>query len=124
MDTSRQLSKPPSVPAHSLHAVAAGKTPHYAQEAMRHTSAQQDCPFVGERMIEFDSLARQCGIAPGMLKMLDLSENEAGMLRDLQTTLDEMGRLLDGLAFEIERCVPADGPHGALSSQIIGLLRQ
>jgi HD-GYP domain-containing protein (c-di-GMP phosphodiesterase class II) len=94
------------------------------QESMRHTSAQQDYPFVGERMIELNSLARQCGIAPGMLEMLDLGEDDAGMLRDLRTTVDEMGRLLDGLAFEIECCVPADGPHGALSRQIISLLRQ
>jgi hypothetical protein len=34
-----------------------------------------------------------------------------------------MGRLLDGLAFEIERRVPGNGPHGALSAQIIGFLR-
>ncbi len=75
-------------------------------------------------MIEFSSLARQCGIAPGMLKKLALGKDESGVLRNLHTTLDEMARLLDGLAFEIERCVPADASHGVLPSQIIGLLRQ
>ena len=75
-------------------------------------------------MIEFNSLACQCGIAPGMLKKRDLGEDESEVLRGLHTTLDEMARLLDGLAFEIERCLPADASHGVLPSQIIGLLRQ
>lgn len=94
------------------------------QEAMLDTSAHQAYSFVGERMLQLQSLARQCGITPELLQMLDLGEDDAVMLGDLNTTLDEMGRLLDALAFEIERCVPADGPHGALLSQIIGLLRQ
>jgi HD-GYP domain-containing protein (c-di-GMP phosphodiesterase class II) len=94
------------------------------QKKMHDTSAQQAYPFVRQRMVQLQSLARQCGIAPGLLQMLDLGEGDAMMLRDLHTTLDEMGRLLDGLAFEIERTIPADGPHGALSMQIIGLLRQ
>jgi HD-GYP domain-containing protein (c-di-GMP phosphodiesterase class II) len=94
------------------------------QEAMRHTSTQQDYPFVDERIGQLHSLARQCGITPGMLQMLDLGEDDGAMLRELHTTLAEMGRLLDGLAYEIERCIPADGKHGPLSRQIIGLLRQ
>jgi HD-GYP domain-containing protein (c-di-GMP phosphodiesterase class II) len=94
------------------------------QEKMDHSSAQQAYPFVGQRMVQLQSLATQCGITPGMLQLLDLGEDDAVILRELHTTLDEMGRLLDGLAFEIERTVPADGPHGVLSMHIIGLLRQ
>lgn len=96
------------------------------QESMRHTSAQQDYPFIGERMVALHTLARLCGITPGMLQMSDPGEGEdnAVMWRELRTTLDELGRLLDGLALEIERCVPADGKHGPLSRHIIRLLRQ
>jgi HD-GYP domain-containing protein (c-di-GMP phosphodiesterase class II) len=85
-------------------------------------SADQQLQFVIERMLQLQSLAWQAGIAPDLLELLDLNGDDAVVLKDLHTTLDEMGRLLDGLAFEIERCVPADGPYGPLSRRIIDLL--
>ena len=85
-------------------------------------SADQPLQFVIERMLQLQSLAWQAGIAPDLLELLDLNGDDAVVLKDLHTTLDEMGRLLDGLAFEIERCVPADGPYGPLSRRIIDLL--
>ena len=94
------------------------------QNRIRGTPAEPACRFIDERMMQLQSLARQCGITPDLLELLDLGEDDAVMLRDLHTTLDEMGRLLDGLAFEIERCIPADGPHGALSAQVVSVLRQ
>lgn len=94
------------------------------RDQIRGTPAEQACRFIDERLMQVQSLVRQSGIAPGLLELLDLREDEAGMLSDLHTTLDEMGRLLDGLAFEIERCIPADGPHGALSARIISVLRE
>jgi hypothetical protein len=58
-----------------------------------------------------------------MLQMLALGEDDAVLRRQLRINLEEMGRLLGGMAFEIERCIPADGKHGPLSRQIIGLPR-
>ena len=94
------------------------------QQQIRDMPAGQPCRFIDERMMQVQSLARQCGITPGLLELLDLREDDAVMLSDLHTTLDEMGRLLDALAFEIERCIPADGPHSALCARIISVLRQ
>nr|WP_314628463.1 hypothetical protein [uncultured Noviherbaspirillum sp.] len=70
------------------------------------------------------ALARQCGITPELLELLDLDEDDARMRWDLHATLDEMGRLLKGPAFQIERCVPAHAPYGTLSAKITSLLRQ
>lgn len=94
------------------------------QDRIGNTPAQRSFQFLDDRMMQLQSLARQCGITPELLELLDLGEDDAAMLRDLHTTLDEMGRLIDGLAFEIERCIPVDGPHGALSTQIIDFLRE
>lgn len=94
------------------------------QEDICSTSAGELYQFVGERLLQLQSLARQCGITPELLELLDLDEDDALIRRDLHTTLDEMGRLLEGLAFEIERCVPAHEPYGTLSAKIISLLRQ
>jgi HD-GYP domain-containing protein (c-di-GMP phosphodiesterase class II) len=93
------------------------------QDEIRNTPAVGAYQFIEERMMQFQSLARQCGISPELLELLDVGQEDAVMSRDLHTTLGEMGRLLDGLAFEIERRVPGNGPHGALSAQIIGFLR-
>ena len=78
--------------------------------------------FVMERMAQVQSLACQSGIAPDLLELLDLSGDDAVVLGDLHTAMDELGRLLDGLAFEIDRCMPVGGPYGALSTRIIDLL--
>jgi HD-GYP domain-containing protein (c-di-GMP phosphodiesterase class II) len=85
-------------------------------------AADKSLQFVIERMLQLQSLAWQAGIAPDLLELLDLNGDDAVVLKDLHTTLDEMGRLLDGLAFEIERCIPADGPYGPLSRRIIDSL--
>ena len=86
--------------------------------------AREDYRFVGERMLQVQSLARQSGIMPELLELLNLDQDDAAMLGDVHTTLDETGRLLDELAFEIERCVPAGESYGTLSARIISLLRQ
>lgn len=78
--------------------------------------------FVVERMAQVQSLACQSGIAPDLLELLDLSGDDAVVLGDLHTAVDELGRLLDGLAFEIDRCMPVSGPYDALSTRIIDLL--
>jgi hypothetical protein len=75
-------------------------------------------------MLQVQSLARQSGIMPELLELLNLDQDDAAMLGDVHTTLDETGRLLDELAFEIERCIPAGEPCGTLSARIISLLRQ
>jgi HD-GYP domain-containing protein (c-di-GMP phosphodiesterase class II) len=91
---------------------------------IRRTAPDEAYRFVGERMLQLQSLARQCGLTPERLDMPGPDEDDAVILGDLHTTLDEMGRLFDGLAFEIERCVPAGEPYGTLSAKIISLLRQ
>ena len=93
------------------------------QDEIRNTQAPGAYQFIEEGMMQFQTLARQCGVSPELLELRDVDEDDALMSRDLHTTLDEMGRLLDGLAFEIERCAPGNGLHGALSAQIIGFLR-
>lgn len=84
--------------------------------------ADKPLQFAIERMLQLQSLAWQAGITPDLLELLDINGDDAGVLKDLHTTLDEMGRLLDGLACEIERCIPADAPYGPVSRRIIGLL--
>lgn len=78
--------------------------------------------FVVERMAQIQSLACQSGIGPDLLELLDLSGDDAVVLGDLHTAMDELGRLLDGTAFEIDRCMPVGGPYGVLSTRIIDLL--
>ena len=94
------------------------------QEEIDSLPAREDYRFVGERMLQVQSLARQSGIMPELLELLELDQDDAAMLGDVHTTLDETGRLLDELAFEIERCVPAGESYGTLSARIISLLRQ
>ena len=78
--------------------------------------------FVIERMAQVQSLACQAGIAPDLLELLDLSGDDAVVIGDLHTAMDELGRLLDGLAFEIDRCMPVGGAYGGMSTRIIDFL--
>lgn len=92
-------------------------------DRIRAAPAGQAFGFIEESILQLQSLARGRGIMPELLELPDLDEDDVVMLTYLHTTLNEMGKLLDSLAFGIERCMPNEEPHGALSVELTGFPR-
>ena len=100
METSRPISPPKSGPALTLQAAAEDQTPHPAQAATTLGGRS-------EALVRADSHG-----ANGLNRIKPLARITA------------FTETPDGQALGMERCVPADRPHGALPAQIIGFLRQ
>jgi HD-GYP domain-containing protein (c-di-GMP phosphodiesterase class II) len=79
--------------------------------------------FLTERMKTVQSLALQAGIDSDLIAMLDLVNEDAAVLHELQTLLDEMNRLLAEVASEVERRTLGNEACRPTAEQVIALLR-
>jgi len=79
--------------------------------------------FVSERISGLQSLAIQAGLARELLEFLDLEGNDASMLPELNAALEEIDRLLDSLALEIDRRVTPAAPCRGVAEEILAALR-
>jgi len=100
METSRPISPPKSGLALSLQAAAEYQTPHSAQAVM------------------------PLGSRSEVLVHKDIHMANGMKCKKLRARIIAIAETPDGLPLAIERCVPTDGPQGALPAQIIGFLRQ
>lgn len=79
--------------------------------------------FISGRIAALEWLALQAGLTPELLQMLDLDGEDTAVVQELSAMLEELNRLLDSLALEIDRRVPAGAPGRDIADAILATLR-
>lgn len=110
-----------AVAAGGMHAVLAAWEPLRAQ--INADDRLRDLRFVGKRMAMLQSLSLQAGLEPTLLTLLDLDGEDAPVLREVATTLQEFDRLLTEIGDEINRRIPDGSPCREHADRILALLR-
>lgn len=88
------------------------------------SAAHAPLAFVAGRVHEVQSLARQAGYSAEFLEMIDLDGDDAHLAAELLAVQEEITRMLDDIAFEIERRVEPSMACHAVARTLIELLRQ
>lgn len=86
-------------------------------------SRNEPLRFLADRMSMLHSLTLQAGIYPDSAAVLDLANQDAGVLDELLATLGEINRLLDEFAFEIERRTEAHAQCQGMALELVQLMR-
>jgi HD-GYP domain-containing protein (c-di-GMP phosphodiesterase class II) len=94
------------------------------QRRIESAADDAELAFVASRLFEVQSLARQAGLSAEFLEMIDLDGEDALLAGELLAVEDEMARMLDDIAFEIERRIAPSMPGHALARELIAWLRQ
>lgn len=79
--------------------------------------------FISGRIAALQWLALQAGLTPELLDMLDLEGEDAAVVQELSAILEEINRLLDSLALEIDRRIPPAAHSRDIADAILATLR-
>lgn len=79
--------------------------------------------FISGRIAALQWLTLQAGLTPELLELLDLKGDDAAVVQELSAILEELNRLLDSLALEIDRRVPPGAHSREIADAILATLR-
>lgn len=86
-------------------------------------SHHAELEFISGRIAALQWLALQAGLMPEWLELLDLDGEDAAVVQELSAILEELNRLLDSLALEIDRRVPPAAQSREIADAILATLR-